>query len=258
MSDLKIKVISEPSENNPFLIIYKPHNLPSAPLKEGDTENALYQASIFFPEINGVHGIKEIEKGLVHRLDTVTSGLMLIATDQAFYEYIQKIQKENRFIKQYKAFCDICNDNAVTLDGFPPVSVNTAELKCNDIVCTKSCFRPYGSGSKEVRPVTQMSGKAAFKKLKNPVQYETEIKVFEKQGSEAEVLCTISKGYRHQVRCHLAWAGLPVKNDPLYNSVYKASVGQSEGECTKEICFEACSLEFPHPFTGEIVRYSVD
>ena len=28
----------------------------------------------------------------------------------------------------------------------------------------------------------------------------------------------ITNGFRHQVRCHLAWMGLPIIGDSLYNS----------------------------------------
>lgn len=258
MSDssvLKIRIVSAPTKENPFVIIYKPHNLPSAPLSERDTDNALYQASLLFPEINNVKGRKEIEKGLVHRLDTVTSGLMMIATDQKYYDCMLEIQAKDQFVKQYLAVSDICTDNAVTLGGFPPVSVNAEKLCCNDNVCTKSFFRAYGDGSKEVRPVTEQSGMAALKKLKSKTEYTTDIQVFESDGKKAKVLCTISKGYRHQVRCHLAWNGLPVVNDPLYNSLTKVNFVEKENE---DIMFEACSLEFPHPFSGEMIRFGVD
>ena len=178
--NLKIRVIQEPSEKNPFAVIYKPHNLPSAPLSSEDKFNALYQASELFPEINSVSGKKPVEKGLIHRLDTVTSGLVLIATEQSFYEKLLEIQAEDRFIKYYRAECDICNDNADTLDGFPPFVVSGDSEGCKDIVYTKSWFRPYGDGHKEVRPVTKDSGMAALKKLKNPVEYNTEIKILSK------------------------------------------------------------------------------
>lgn len=253
-SELKIRIVSEPSKENPFIIIYKPHNLPSAPLSESDRDNALYKASLLFPEINNVKGRKEIEKGLVHRLDTVTSGLMLIATEQRFYDKMLEIQAKDLFVKQYFAFCDICTDNAVTLGGFPPVFVNADKLRCNDNVCTKSCFRAFGDGSKEVRPVTEQSGMAALKKLKSKTEYTTYIQILESDGKKAKVLCTISKGYRHQVRCHLAWNGLPVVNDSLYNSVVKKNGFEKDN---KDIMFEACSLLFPHPFTGEMVRFEV-
>ena len=45
----KIKIIFEPDKNKPFLVIYKPKNLPSAPLNENDKDNALSQAIQIFP-----------------------------------------------------------------------------------------------------------------------------------------------------------------------------------------------------------------
>jgi len=122
-------------------------------------------------------------------------------------------------------------------------------LRCNETVCTKSYFRGFGNGIKEVRPVTEDSGMAALKKVKNKVLYETEIRVVSNDRKRAEVLCTISKGYRHQVRCHLAWCGLPCVNDPLYNS--------KGYDSDKDIMFEACSFVFPHPFTGEEMSFTI-
>jgi 23S rRNA-/tRNA-specific pseudouridylate synthase len=31
-----------------------------------------------------------------------------------------------------------------------------------------------------------------------------------------QVVCRITEGFRHQVRCHLAWVGLPVVGDETY------------------------------------------
>lgn len=252
LNEKGIRVISSPSKENPFVVIYKPHNLPSAPLLENEKNNALYEASLLFPEINSVKGRKEIEKGLVHRLDTVTSGLILIATDQAFYDGILEIQKENGFIKSYRAQCNVIPDTNQVLPGFPKnLNKSSDLLKCNDIVYAKSFFRGYGEGLKEVRPVTENSGFSALKKLKNKVEYETKIQILSKQREMASVVCTISKGYRHQVRCHLAWSGLPVINDPLYNPYNK------EKNITEDILFEACSFEFIHPFTKEKINFSL-
>ncbi len=248
MNELKIKVISEPSEENPFVVIYKPHNLPSAPLEENDTDNALYQVLSLYPEVAEVKGRKEIEKGLVHRLDTVTSGLMLVATNQNFYDGILKIQEENLFEKTYRAKCDICKDNASLLGGFPVQAFDFREGVKR--IEAESFFRGYGQGMKETRPVTDASGMAALKKLKRKILYKTEINILSCDEGKAQVLCTITRGYRHQVRCHLAWAGLPIQNDKVYN--------YNSRDTEEDICFEASGLSFTHPLSGKIVSYSVD
>ena len=95
---MNIEIIHAPTDSKPFLVIYKPKGLASAPLVEGDTENALAQAIEKFPEICGVHGKKKIEYGLLHRLDTATDGLMVIATTQECYDFLTEEQREGRFI----------------------------------------------------------------------------------------------------------------------------------------------------------------
>ena len=101
----KIEFLNTPSKENPFLVISKPSGLPTAPLSAQDTNNALYLAAQTFPEILSVNGKKEIEHGLIHRIDTVTEGLILIATTQNAYENFINQQKSNIFTKYYTAIC---------------------------------------------------------------------------------------------------------------------------------------------------------
>jgi len=155
----KIKIIHEPSAEKPFLVIYKPKGLPSAPLSENDFENALSQAIKLYPQLNNVTGKKQIEYGLLHRIDTPTDGLLVIASTQEAYDFLIEQQQSGRFIKYYSALCEPLLDNSEKLEGFPPVpAIN------NENFTIESYFRPYGNGNKEVRPVTQDSGKAALKK----------------------------------------------------------------------------------------------
>ena len=117
---IQIEIIKEATPEKPFLVIYKPKGLPSAPLSADDKNNALSQALEAFPELDQVHGKKEIEYGLLHRLDTATDGLMVIAATQECYDFLSNEQREGRFIKTYSAQCDIIPDNAELLGGYPP------------------------------------------------------------------------------------------------------------------------------------------
>ena len=38
----------------------------------------------------------------------------------------------------------------------------------------------------------------------------------------------IHRGYRHQVRCHLAWVGYPVRGDVLYNPIALAKTDNTD------------------------------
>ena len=165
-----IEIIKAPDSIKPFAIIYKPYGLPSAPLTIDDKENAFCQAAELFPELLQVHGRKEIEHGLLHRLDTATSGLMIIASTQECYDFLMQEQMEGRITKTYFAECNMTTPECKT-----PVSEYTAGQEYT----VSSYFRPFGPGRKEVRPVTQNSGKAALNKLEKPVLYTTKIKILE-------------------------------------------------------------------------------
>ncbi len=228
MNQIELDIIHEPSADSPFLIVNKPAGLPSAPLFEGD-DSVLTLAAKKFPEILSVHGKKEVEKGLVHRIDTETQGLVLIATSQESYDNLILFQKEGRFEKYYKAIVEQNPRCPNLLGGFPP-----KELIDSERFSIQSAFRPYGKKGREVRPVTQNAGRAALKKG-GSVIYTTDIFL---QGDEA--LCHIRAGYRHQVRCHLAWCGFPVKGDKIYNP---------KGEDFPSMEFFACKITFPHPLS---------
>ena len=247
---MNIEIIHEPTIEKPFLVIYKPKGLASAPLVEGDTENALAQAIEKFPEIRMVHGKKEIEFGLLHRLDTATDGLMVIATSQECYDFLNEEQKAGRFIKFYTAECDFLPNNPKVLGGFPPDTPSASSLQS---ITVTSYFRPYGEGRKEVRPVTEKSGKAALAKLGKPKLYTTEIIIEKKNNTTAIAECRITEGYRHQVRCHLAWSGFPVKGDTLYNSNYKENDSDIK-KAENVLKFSATKISFEYP-RGDLNSY---
>ena len=246
---MNIEIIHEPTTEKPFLVIYKPKGLASAPLEKGDTENALAQSMERFPEIGQVHGKKEIEYGLLHRLDTLTDGLMVIATTQECYDFLIEEQLEGRFIKYYTAECDILPDNSKALGGFPPDIPSMKQA----VITATSYFRPYGEGRKAVRPVTEKSGKAALSKLGKPKLYTTEISIIKRDSTTALAVCRITEGYRHQVRCHLAWAGYPVKGDILYNSNCRENDSDIK-KAENVLKFSATKISFEYP-RGDLNSY---
>ena len=264
---IQIEILKEITVEKPYLVIYKPKGLPSAPLSADDTENALAQAAAMYPQIKSVCGKKPIEYGLLHRLDTATDGLLLIATSQECYDFLCQEQREGRFIKTYTAQCDILPDNADLLGAFPPLrgaqknsSLRGAQKNSSlrGAPATKqtmsSYFRPYGQGRKEVRPVTEESGKAALSKLGSKKLYTTKIEIKKLSDTKAWVVCEISEGYRHQVRCHLAWAGYPVCGDLLYNSKNRQSVISEDKKKAENLLFSATSISFEYP-RGDLNSY---
>lgn len=242
----KIKIIYN---DDSILILNKASGIPSAPLKTLEEKSALSFACEMFPEILNVKGKKLIEYGLIHRIDTLTSGLLLIAKTQQAYDFLISEQSFLRCIKKYTAKCHITDE---IIQGFPKFPNN---LK-NDIIQKKeiivqSYFRSFGPKGSEVRPVSldkESNNFAANKKTGSTI-YETKILVNKIENNIAYVTCEITKGYRHQVRCHLSWVGLPVIADPLYNPIKKTN------NTVNEIMeFYATGLIFRHPKTLEKIE----
>ena len=243
-SDLLIRVVHPPTDEDPFLVLDKPRGLPSAALFEGQ-ESALTQALRLYPAVDAVRGKKSVERGLLHRLDTSAHGLLLIAATQQSYDALSLAQSQGRFSKGYTAHCFLLSQKEREVrQGFPPAPLDispdelTAVAKKWTVV---SAFRHYGKKGFLSRPVTPLSGAAALKKSR-PVMYETDVSL-RRLGDEILADCTITKGFKHQVRCHLAWLGFPVAGDELYGSV----------SSSEPLAFCATSLCFPHPITGEQV-----
>ena len=233
-------ILHLPTENEPFLIVNKPKGLPSAPLKKGDS-SALTLVSNEFPECLEVKGKKEIEGGLVHRIDTDTDGLLLIAVTQEFYNFIQDAQDKGLFIKTYSAICTrlLNNDD----DSYPPCPLENIETGTEYKI--SSYFRHYGPSRKSVRPVTDQSPMIARKKAGKNL-YTTNLMIKDQDRKELHIECRITQGFRHQVRSHLAWLGFPVIGDTLYNPE----------KSDMEMQFSATGLSFPLP-EGEVFSVGI-
>lgn len=238
----KIQIIHPPVESEPFVILNKPKGLPSAPIKEDDL-CALNFAAEKFPDIGKVYGRKPVEKGLVHRIDNETEGLLLIATSQEFYDAVIEEQKSGNFIKTYSAICRPSYEDNTDL-GFPGLEEELESKICvikehggtlPFSIRVSSHFRPYGMKNRMVRPVTELSGRAALKKASEKI-YSTDVTFLGMEDSgDFRVNCSIEEGYRHQVRCHLSWLGFPIAGDPLYDP------SRNENDV---FYFKACGLKF--------------
>lgn len=182
-----------------FILMEKPHGLATVPLKKqadvnSPNETLLWHAAGIAPQILDVHGKNPWEGGAIHRLDTATSGIVMFAKDQTFYDYMQEIQQNDLFEKYYTA-------KTVENDALRGININEKD----DIITITSYFRPFGPGSKQVRPTLDQ------RKAQPKQKYTT----FVKRTGNA-FLCTITKGFRHQIRAHLAWTGHPIEGDQLY------------------------------------------
>ncbi len=85
-----------------FAAFDKPAGLPSHPLDYEEDRTALHAAIALLPEIAGA-GPSSLEGGLVHRLDTLTSGVLVFATDRKSWDRARRAFSERRVDKRYLA-----------------------------------------------------------------------------------------------------------------------------------------------------------
>jgi len=229
-------------EEKDYLIVYKPPRMHSAS-QVSSTESLYAWCVQNFPEVGELSGRNKGEGGLLHRLDYETHGLMLIARSKLGMEALLEQQEQGKIHKEY---CALTRESGIALPGFPKEKLKLQPGKAIEIT---SAFRAYGKGRKAVRPVlTGDTKKNMTEKLYITEVLESELTTVERLGNCLSLRLRISKGFRHQIRCHLAWLGMPILNDTLYGG---AAFGNG---C---LALRACSLAFADPATGEERCYAI-
>jgi len=240
MSAMDFTVPSIVLETPSWALVFKPHGMPSAPLSEGESGTILSWFLARRGEANVVMGKKAIERGLLHRLDTGTAGLVLIAKTQGAYDALSEAQTKSRIRKGYLAFCVRDED---TPESLPPDQALPFAVR--------SRFRAFGPGRRMVRPLFPgMRGYAEAGR-----DYETLIEEIEMiETGMARIRVSLALGYRHQVRAHLAFLGYPIAADPLYSK--KPAPRDDEG-AELPLQLYAPSISFPDPVDGTEVSFSL-
>jgi len=208
-------------ETEDFAIVYKPPRMHSVPLKNSGSDTLLEWYAALFPPLMELSDRRGGKGGILHRLDFETQGLVLFAKNQPALDHLLKLQDEGNFIKEYSA---VCHKNYTLPSSFPapPFQFSLAEFPGQASLAVESFFRPFGPGRKQVRPVTDACGKGQKNTHKEIAKdqdgyYRTEIINYRVTGDGYYILVIkLKRGFRHQIRCHLAWIGCPVLNDPLY------------------------------------------
>lgn len=221
-------VLQVEPENIPIEIVWEDENMavvnkPSGMLTHPTTlENSgtlvnalLYKYGQNLSDVNG-----EFRRGIVHRLDRNTSGLLMIAKNNKTHEYLANLIKNRELTKKYHAVLvgNYPRDNDVISD---PIGRNNVNPK-------KMAVRPDG------RPSV------------------TKLKVLERFGNEATyVELTLVTGRTHQIRVHTSYKKHPVYNDTLYGA------GQGKVK-TEEQVLQSFYLKFAKPFSAEIIELEIE
>lgn len=221
MVEVTTKLIFEGPDT---LVYWKESGIPTVPLKNTiDGTTLLSIASAYFPEIVCCHGDNEWEGGVIHRLDNLTKGLVLIARSQKAYDALMQQQKKDMIQKEYLATVTSGRSIEEGFEDYP-----FSDPLHEDGMIT-SYFRSFGPGGKSVRPCYSNPRYAKGRIYTTMVTPE----------SNSVVRCTITRGFRHQIRSHLAWAGYPIAGDTQYGGTESPDFG-----------LEAVSISYIEPCSG--------
>lgn len=178
-------------EGEGVLVLDKPAGQPTAPLRAnevGTLANALVGR---FPELAGVgYGVRE--PGIVHRLDTDTSGLVIAARSQPAFDVLRDALRDGRIEKKYLLVCD----EAELADS------GTIEI-------------PIANHPKDSRRVYAcVHPRDVMRYAPRPASTRYEVKT--RAHGLALVEVDVSKALRHQIRVHFSAIGHPLVGDALY------------------------------------------
>lgn len=150
----------------------------------------------------------------VHRLDRVTSGLLVLTTERAWRGPYQVLFQERRVTKTYRALAPYADL------GFP-VSVRNHLRK------------QRGRWQVDVVPDAEPNA-------------ETRVELESRQGDLAVYRLTPLTGKTHQLRVHLHGLGIPIVGDPLYPEVQDVEVD----DFSSPLQLLASELSFTDPVDG--------
>jgi len=163
--------------------------------------------------LRGIGGA--LRPGIVHRLDKDTSGVMVVAKDDATHVALSAMFKtKTEVVREYVAVVH------------PPPAADAGVIR--------TLYNRH--------PVHR---KKFSSKVANGKPAITHWRVIERfAAGAAAVRCRLETGRTHQIRVHMADTGTPIVGDPLYGR---------GGPPFPRQALHAERLDFPHPITGEML-----
>ncbi len=181
-----------------LLVLQKDSGVPTLPLSAGETGTAVNSAVACFPAIAEV-GKGGLEPGLIHRLDTGTSGCLAFAKTSQAFERWRSRWKSGDVNKVYRAVV-----SATPLRT--PLSLQKGQVIDFPLTTDPSSKKRMRTYSKE------LAAQGA-----SPLEARTEVLAVQVLSpGRLEVTLQITTGVRHQIRCHLATLGWPIDGDLVY------------------------------------------
>jgi 23S rRNA pseudouridine1911/1915/1917 synthase len=217
--DIPLVVVHEDPQ---LIVIDKPPGLvvhPAPGHPQGTLVNALLAR---ISDLRGIGG--ELRPGIVHRIDKDTSGLLVVAKDDATMVALGAAFKAHDIDRVYEAL-------AV---GKPPSPEGRIETL-------------HGRDPRD-RKKFSIKVKAGRKAITN-------WRVIERLGDATRIEAKLETGRTHQVRVHMASIGHPLLGDPVYGRTKQAHRKDLETLNFRRQALHAAVLGFIHPITREALSF---
>ena len=199
-------------EDEDVIVINKPRGMVVHPAA-GNQRDTLVNALLYHcRDLSGINGV--LRPGIVHRIDKDTTGLIIVAkNDAAHLDLSQQLQRKS-VSRLYYALVhgDFAHDHG-TIDA------------------------PIGRDEKDRQKMAVTE--------KNSRDARTHFRVIERFRGFTLVECRLETGRTHQIRVHMRYIGHPVAGDEKYG--YRKTL-KTGGQL-----LHAHQLEFIHPRTKEKV-----
>lgn len=209
--ELEIPIVYEDDD---IIAVDKPAGVACHPLKRSERGTVASALVARFPELIKAGDVPR-EAGLIHRLDTSTSGVLIFGRNRvAFTDLVEQIRKGSQTKKVYDA---LVFGDAMGLDVIDD---------------------PIQSKGRRVKVITE-----ELPNMDAAQPATTFIRPLKKLGGFTLLEVTISAGRRHQIRAHLGAAGFPILGDELYGATPTTALDRP--------FLHARSVELRHPKTSE-------
>lgn len=212
--DIPLEIVYEDGD---LLVINKPQGLTVHPANGVYTGTLVNALLYHVKDLSGINGV--LRPGIVHRLDKDTSGLLVVAKNDAAHVELQRQIQTKQCKRIYLALLEgnLKSDSGVVDQ---PIGRSKADRKKMDVVSDG----------------------------RNAVTLYT---VLERFDGYTLVQFELKTGRTHQIRVHAKYLGHPVVGDKTYG--YAKCRFKLDGQL-----LHAHTLSFTHPTTGKNMSFTVD
>ena len=209
-------------EDEDIIVVNKPKGMVVHPAA-GNYTGTLVSALLYHcgERLSGIGG--GLRPGIVHRIDKDTSGLLVVAKNDAAPLSLSEQIKEHKVSRIYHAIALGKIDEDITVD------------------------LPIGR-----HPIDRKKMAVTEKNSKNAI---THVKVLERFPATTYVRCELETGRTHQIRVHLSHKNHPLLGDLVYGAE-KHPQNVRFAKYTEGQCLHAKELILTHPRTGETMRFT--